>query len=716
MVRFRAEKKALFYLIHLTLPMCIGGRKPYTGQAPATASTGYRLIDTTRLTPARIAWNDSGHPRSLAYDDIYFSGQDALAESRHVFLAGNDLHTRFAVPDVSRFTVGECGFGFGLNFLLTCELFCRLAPPRARLQFVSCECHPVTPADLQRFYATLPAELRPFADALLATYPLPVRGLHRLALAHGSHTLTLDLVFDDAADAFARLPTPFFRPDAWYLDGFAPAVNDTLWQPALFRTLYRRSHAATTLATYTAAGAVRRGLQAAGFTVRKVPGFGSKRHMLAGGIEQPPSDEDVVRAGWSCPWRGNRHLISRVAVIGGGLAGCATAHALASRHLEVTVLEKQPALAREASGNPRGIVHFNPGKRLTPANRFRLTAYLHALRHYRALSRAHDFDWQAPGLLQLAQTETEVAGIRDLLDRQLYDSRVLQQRSARLRLAGPDVEGDTTGLLFPQAGSLSPPRLCGAWMKHDGIELLTGCTVTDMTFSGSRWHLQLGENGKSHARTFDAVVICTNHHTTSLPGLPGYPLATNYGQTDTYVLNDDEVADDWILRHQGYLIPWCRDGRDVITIGGSVVQAMPAEDPGAVLAGKNLSLLAGFAPRLAQSLEQRQGTVQSHRGTRATTPDYLPLAGPVEDRDACEKLFAGYAGNARRHVPVLPRYQPNLYINVAHGSSGLIFTPLIADYLASLLTDDTLPLEQDLVAAIHPLRYLIRSLKRQQKG
>lgn len=70
--------------------------------------------------------------------------------------------------------------------------------------------------------------------------------------------------------------------DAWFLDGFAPARNPELWTADLMAEVARHTAPGGTVATYTAAGHVRRALADAGFEVTRLPGYGRKRHMTAG--------------------------------------------------------------------------------------------------------------------------------------------------------------------------------------------------------------------------------------------------------------------------------------------------------------------------------------------------------------------------------------------------------------------------------------------------
>lgn len=225
---------------------------------------------------ARLQWVD-GQLWSERYGDVYYPRERGVDQARHVFLGGNDLAARFAaLPPDGQFTIGETGFGTGLNFLCAWDLFARTAPPGARLDVLGAELHPFEADDLAAALAPW-TELAPLAADLVAQLGALPPGWHRCVFADGRVTLTL-LV----GDARETLREADAIVDAWFLDGFSPPRNPDLWSDALFAEVARSSRPGTTCATWSVAGDVRRGLKAAGFTVKRAPGFGTKRSMLRG--------------------------------------------------------------------------------------------------------------------------------------------------------------------------------------------------------------------------------------------------------------------------------------------------------------------------------------------------------------------------------------------------------------------------------------------------
>ena len=218
-----------------------------------------------------------GAPKSKEFDDVYFSADDGLAESEYVFLDGNRLPRKWQEQD--RFVICETGFGTGLNFLAAWKRFEETTKPHQRLDFISFEKYPLDVEEIA-------AHLQPWRDffeghlqKLLQLYPPLLPGFHRVVL---TDRVTLTLVFDDVNTAMPKLDA---KVDAWFLDGFKPSTNPEMWSETVFQNMTRLSHSGTRLSTFTAAGQVRRGLEAAGFAVEKMQGYGRKRDMTIGRFE-----------------------------------------------------------------------------------------------------------------------------------------------------------------------------------------------------------------------------------------------------------------------------------------------------------------------------------------------------------------------------------------------------------------------------------------------
>lgn len=230
-----------------------------------TSPKGLREM-TSNEQSAGLDWKDGTIPISRRFDDPYFSLADGLAETRHVFLAGNDLPSRLT----DGFHIAELGFGTGLN-MLAVALSWAASGHHGRLRFTSFEAYPLAAEDIARALEAFP-EARRVADPFLAAWDA---GLRQFSIDGMDVTIV-------EGDARLTLPNWPDQADAWFLDGFSPAKNPELWSPDLMTQVYQHTKAGGTFATYTAAGHVRRALQDAGFVVERRPGHGRKRHMTAG--------------------------------------------------------------------------------------------------------------------------------------------------------------------------------------------------------------------------------------------------------------------------------------------------------------------------------------------------------------------------------------------------------------------------------------------------
>ena len=272
-----------------------------------------------------------------------------------------------------------------------------MAPPGARLRYVSVERYPLAPGDIARTLALWP-ELARYREALLAQWVEVAPGWHRFVFDGGRVLLTLL-----AGDVRAVLPRLDGRVDAWFLDGFAPAKNPEMWRTDVLAEVARLSAPGATCATYTVAGEVRRGLEAAGFAVEKAPGFGRKREMLRGVLRAPP------RPAWAAPWfarpappSGERTAI----VIGAGLAGTSTAASLAARGWRVTLADRHETLAAEASGNPQGALYARLSPHATALSELATAGLEYTARCLPLLGLERGVDFDPCGVVQLEYDES----------------------------------------------------------------------------------------------------------------------------------------------------------------------------------------------------------------------------------------------------------------------------------------------------------------------
>ena len=233
------------------------------------------------IKSAKLVWDEQNHPHSSQFDDHYYSLVDGIEETRHVFIDGNDLPKRWReMQNHQTFKILETGFGSGLNFLTTWQLWNSLNMNKTnKLHFVSIEAFPMDVKQLKKSLLNWSSQLSSFSSQLLKKYPSLDEGTYTINFEDDNIVLTL--IFADVRSVMPELNFNTAESvDAWYLDGFSPSKNPEMWQDDLYTEMFRLSASHSSVATYTVAGIVRRGLANAGFEIDRRPGFGTKRDML----------------------------------------------------------------------------------------------------------------------------------------------------------------------------------------------------------------------------------------------------------------------------------------------------------------------------------------------------------------------------------------------------------------------------------------------------
>jgi len=527
--------------------------------------------DTADTGHADLTWSEDGAPRSARFGDVYFSQDDGLAESRAVFLRGCGLPERWR--DRDRFTVAELGFGTGLNIIALLDLWRREGPTGGRLNIFSIEAFPLTAEEAARALAAWP-EIADISGSLIRAWPSGTQGFHRIDLPE--FRATLDVAVSDAAWALAEWRG---AADAWFLDGFSPALNPGMWSEAVMDGIAARSAPGAQVATFTVAGAVRRGLSERGFEVEKRPGHGRKRERLE--ARQP----DALAPRPSAP--------RSVAVVGAGIAGASVVRALTALGVEVTVIEADRPGAG-GSGFPAALVT----PRLDAGDPLIAGLHAQALERARSLYSGTPGSVLARGVLQLEQTER---------DRGRFGKVSAQPWWTTGEMAVSDAGLSMTGALTVQ-----PKAILDAWLK--GAVMVNGA-VAAITRGEAGWRLT-DANGVVLADA-DAVVLTAGWGAAALS--PELGLRPVRGQADWVEVEDAPAATAWggyvAPTGEGFLFGATHDRDDVAT----EVRSADTE--------RNRTVLASRQPGLAAQIENMP--THARAAVRATTADRLPICGEL---------------------------------------------------------------------------------------
>ena len=640
------------------------------------------------------------------FQDIYFSQEDGAAESDYVFLKGNDLEGRFADLSLHEtFVIGELGFGTGLNFVLARRLFLERAPAEARLQYYSFEIDLPSSSLCRRSLSLFP-DLR--SDASLLRKKL--RGV--LQKNTGVHTLFFDnrvrltLILGDAREEIQKM---IMSCDAWFLDGFAPARNPEMWQSDLFFEIAARSKPDASFSSFTAAGGVRSALMEAGFSVERVPGFGRKKHMIRGSLTGQSSSRESMESS-----RGKQGLVATrasssnkaspgpfrasvsflpagtVNIIGGGLAGLATAHALIQRNIPVQLFEAS-TVASGASGNLAGMAAASITAEPTSGSLIGLRAQSMFISW---LSEQEGF-WKKPGMVR---------------KREDWERYLRGTESHRLTNTFHSHSRKETMIGFSAA--VEPATLCQYYLERcqmSGIfRLYQGQEVSpdDLQKTGeeSIWVL------------CNAIGIQDFYQARFIPQKPvrGQVLHLPLGRSPYR----------FPVTNQLYMVP-VPSNPELWVLGAtfdmhlSDTHRLPQRDE--YLLSEMQERLPDFARSLPadtiRQIENRE--LQGRVGFRSQSRDYLPVCGAVPVAKQFLKKYDNHytlPGEQKKAIDYAKinrqvQRHPGLYINACHGSRGITTSFLCAEIIAAQIAKEGWPLESSLVDAMDPVRFLWKTVK-----
>ncbi len=631
-----------------------------------------------------------GVARAAAFDDIYFSAADGLAETRAVFLSGCGVPD--AWRDAEQFVIAELGFGSGLNFLASWDEWDRNGPADGQLHFISVDGFPLNRAQATTMLAGVKALNDPAnpgladkRDALLKAWPPQMRGVHRITL---NDRVALTIAHLEAGEALAQLE---FAADAWFLDGFAPSKNPDMWSRDILAAIASRAKPEARLASFTVAGEIRRGLSEAGFSVEKKAGHGKKRERLEARFHGGSAAATKAAATSAPPCAAKPR---NVLIIGAGPAGAFAALALKRRGVDVTVIDGSDELRGSASGAPYALMTPRLDLDDRPEARFHRAAWAFADHLY------------TQDLFQLSQAAREICAIRLVKD---DAERERLEKIARSRMAPSDwiaAQIGEDGLSLQRCRIIAPQKTVSAALTD--CSLILNRRAASLKREHGVWRA-LDAEGEEIARAEFCVVAAG---IVSKGFAQTEPLALNAsrGQLSSAPLAADrqDLSANAALLYGGHAFS-ADDGR--LYFGATYE---PAE-PGEPLAEReddaryNLAQLAASAPETVRSIATDQ--INNHVGLRATTPDRLPICGPVPDWSAYAERFAHLKTGKRDPGGAVP-YQDGLYLLTGLGSRAFLWAPLLGEALAAKMLHEPSPLERDAALALHPGRFVVRALKR----
>ncbi|WP_371377361.1 bifunctional tRNA (5-methylaminomethyl-2-thiouridine)(34)-methyltransferase MnmD/FAD-dependent 5-carboxymethylaminomethyl-2-thiouridine(34) oxidoreductase MnmC [Thalassotalea aquiviva] len=661
----------------------------------------------SNINTAKVSFNQDGIPYSDEFSDIYFAHDDDCSQSQHIFIRGNQIPQIWSEKNLSqdKFVIVETGFGTGMNFLLTLQHFIAYqaqCPTPLPLKFISTEKYPMSHADLKKALSIWPS-LSEFSAQLLNQYDYSERVSQPMRFANG--LVELQIYFCDSTEALSELQDE--SVDAFYLDGFAPINNPEMWQQPLFDQIGRIAKKNASLATFTVAGVVKRGLTNAGFHVQKHQLGGYKLHTLT-------AQYRGLRQSASLPGYQIRQYIDtpkHVTIVGGGLASACLAAHLVDKGIEVELLCKDSKLAQGASGNAIGAIYPLLHQQQDEISCFYQQAFDYALHYYAELTnQGYHFDHRFNGLIDLCYKPPLQARWQVFKQSNCWPDDLIHPIDQEQVNKQSGIDIDLPGLFYPRAGWISPPQLVNALIqkaKDTGLLRVKGKVKIDSITQTKENLWQIVSN--KGTKQVQHLILCPGADSLNLEVMNTLPLTSVRGQVSVMQTNNHIQGLKTVLCHKGYLTP---ENQGTHCIGATFdknsmdIESRHADDE------YNLNMLEKCIGNPAKW--DLDDVKDSRARLRCTTPDHMPIVGSMPDINAHKTVYAHLSKDKNWRVKDRTPSHKGLFVLTGLGARGLCSAPLLAKILTAELCNEHFDLDDKMLFNLAPNRFVIRDIIRRK--
>lgn len=414
------------------------------------------------LESHQLQWKDE-LPFSLDANDIFFQ-DEALNEIEHVFIKPNEIKHRSSVE--KNLIVGEIGFGFGLNFLSTCQTWIQNSN-EGLLTYLSIDHKIASHDEIKKLFKKF-NELKDLEMTFFDCFEPIHQGINKFFFPQWS--VELIIYVGDVLDAISDLDKNF-KADAWYLDGFDPKLNNVMWSDPVLDFIQMHSYKNTTISTFTAAGFVRRGLTQRGFEVERKKGFKFKRHHITGKYSKLSKEKNP----------------KKIAIIGSGIAGCSTAYHLAKNGHVVEIFEIESEISSGASGNPLAALYPRFNLNNEPLNLLNFSSFYYADRFYKSLDCDGYFETGIGFKINDKRTESWIKKLKALNREDLFSFSDNQNKTGLK---------DFRGVIFNHGGYIDPKKINQSLLDNENIKIHLRHEFKNFEIVSSNVTLRIDDNNQ----------------------------------------------------------------------------------------------------------------------------------------------------------------------------------------------------------------------------
>ena len=672
----------------------------------------------------KLSFQHDGTPYSKEFNDIYFDSESGYQQSEDIFIHGNNICHRLQ-KSTNSFVIAETGFGTGLNFLLTLQLYETLQNKRPKqnlkkLTFISVEKFPLSKAQLTKSLKALP-KLGTYTELLLAQYPDfdDNNQLEEFNASFLNDQISLKVIIDDATKGLAKLKNnKLGLVDAWYLDGFSPAKNPEMWSEQLFNEVGRLSKVQASVATFTVAGFVKRHLIRVGFRVEKKSYKGDREQILTGVFQQNPNTTKGYQL---------RPLIVKpqhVSIIGGGIASACAAYALTQKGIKVTLYCKDNSIAQGASSNAIGALYPLLHQQKDDISLFYQQAFWRAKALYTDIcEQGFNFPHDWCGLLEIGYKESIIQRQKTFSELATWPEDLIHSVSAEQASKAANITLKEGGLFMPNAGWIDPQSLVkqifNAAKSTGRLKVNTNVLVNQIKQvepiknqtqkEKIHWRL-LTNQGSFEAST---LVVCGGAEIIDSDFINELPFSSVQGQVTSMKTNSRINGLSTVICHKGYLTPTSKRSQHK---GIHCIGATFKKNNTSTIATReddefNLKMLDSCLPDLAKTINWNEQDISSSKARlRCMTPDHMPMVGAMPDIQKHIETYPHLAKDKNWKYKQTAPVVKNLYLMMGFGARGLCSAPLAADILMADLCGTPYPVSNEMLFNLNPNRFIIRDI------
>lgn len=522
-------------------------------------------------------------------------------------------------------------------------------------------------------------ELSSLSNTFLKQYPSPISGAHRLFFESGR--LICTLIYDDALTALKQFE---FKAHAWFLDGFAPRCNPELWSEELCQMISQHSQDKTSLATFSAAGHVKRALIKADFKVQKVKGFAMKREMITAEYIKDKGTKSFNQPWYTYPtYRGQK----KATIIGGGMAGTSIAYQLAKRDWQVNIYEKKH-ISNGASGNLSALIQPFFCSSHNPLEQFRNAAYLYTHHFFQHESSVQSITKNLKGVKHPVLNHED--------EKSFFIKRELFKHLPKSFVSFEDHQKKE--MVLPESGWVSPVELCQRLIQHPNINVIENCSIHHFQKENNgEWSIS---NETNSCLDKSPVLIIANAYDASFFSFLSNLNINNIRGQLTYL--PSHIPIEQSISHHGHIVPYSETEWHLGATYdlNSSDQSLRDDDH-----LKNIKTLEKFFP---EEFKINLKTLNGRVSFRCSTPDLFPIIGPIPNTEFFKKHYSDlHLGKAHSLYPK-GETEKGIYCSIAHGSKGITTSLFGAEILACQITGEPLPISKKLESYLLAARFDIK--------